>query len=80
MSVKDAETLGRELLAGKNGAALREAAASEEARALGQKLDPKLVEQAVRSGDGEKLREVLTQVLNTEEGRALAEKLSKLKL
>ena len=43
-----------------------------------QKLDAEAVEKAARSGDAAALQSILTQVLATEEGRALAEQLSKM--
>ena len=80
MILIDMEAWGRELLAGANGDALRDAAASKEAASLGERLDPRRVEQAARSGDAAQLRAILSEVLATEEGRALAEKLSKLRM
>lgn len=77
--MNELEKLGEALLQGERGDAIRQAADSAEARALSQKLDPAAVERAARSGDGEQLRAVLQSVLSTEEGRALAEKLSKLR-
>ncbi len=76
--MQDLEKLGRALLGGEKGDALRQAAASPEGRALEQKLDAAAVERAARSGDPEQLRALLRSVLATEEGRALAEKLSRL--
>lgn len=78
MGMQDLEKVGRELLQGANGKALREAADSPEARRLSQSLDPAEVERAARSGDPEQLRALLSRVLSTDEGRALAEKLSRL--
>lgn len=73
------DQLGKELLGGPQGRALRDAAASPEARRLEETLDP-AVERAARSGDPEQLRALLTQVLATDEGKALAQRLSKLGL
>lgn len=80
MEMKDLEALGKELVNGPQGSALREAAESDAAKALGQKLDAGRVEAAARSGDAAQLKSILTEVLATEEGRALAEKLSGLRL
>lgn len=74
----DMEKLGAELLAGRQGGAIRDLAASPEAKKLGSTLDNAAVERAVRSGDAAQLKAILTQVLSTNEGRALAEKLSRL--
>ena len=72
----DLETMGEKLLKGEKGEAIRNIAASEEARRLGQSLDPAQVERIARSGDGAQLKALLQQVLSTPDGRALAEKLS----
>ena len=78
MEMQDLEKIGKDLLQGANGKALREAAASPEAQRLSRTLDPAEVEQAARSGDPEQLRALLSRVLSTDEGRTLAEKLSRL--
>ena len=74
----DLEAPGRQLLAGKNGEALRSLANSGQARRLGQRLDRSAAEAALRAGDGEALRALLEGVLSTPDGRALAEALSAL--
>ena len=76
--MRDLEKMGEELLRGQQGDAIRDIAASPEAQRLEKTLDPAAVERAARSGDGEQLRSLLMQVLSTEEGRSLAEKLSRL--
>ena len=72
----DLEALGQELLAGKNGGALRSLAQSGEARRLGQRLDRAAAEEALRSGDGEKMRSLLESILSTADGQALVRALS----
>ena len=76
--MRDLEKEGKRLLSGEKGNALRELAASKEARRLEEKLDPDAVERAVRSGDARALSGLLQQVLSTDEGKALADKLSRL--
>ncbi len=66
------------MLKGKNGEALRALSESEEARRLGASLPEGAAEAAVRSGDAEAMRAVLQKLLSTDEGRALAEKITKL--
>ena len=44
---------------------------------LGAAIDPAAAERAVRSGDAAQLKALLTQILSTNEGKALAEKLSR---
>ncbi len=72
------ESMGRELLRGIGEDKLKALADSEEGRKIGKMVDAKTAENAVRSGDAEQMRALLTQVLSTEEGRRLAEKLSEL--
>lgn len=74
--MQDLEKLGKQFLSGDKGKALESVADSPEARRLEQTLDPAEVEKAARSGDPEQLKALLTRVLATEEGKALAEKLS----
>lgn len=76
MKMQDLEKLGKQLFSGEKGKALESVANSPEARRLEQTLDPAAVERAARSGDAEQLRALLQQVLATDEGKALAEKLS----
>ena len=74
--MQDLEKLGKEFFRGDKGRALEAVAGSPEARRLEQQLDPAAVEKAARSGDAEQLKALLQQVLATEEGKALAKKLS----
>lgn len=76
--MRDLEKEGKRLLSGEKGSALRAVAASPEAKRLEEKLDPAAVERVVRSGDTKALGALLQQVLATDEGKALAEKLSRL--
>ena len=70
----DMEKLGAELLSGRQGGDM---ANSPEAKKLGAAIDPAAAERAVRSGDAAQLKALLTQILSTNEGKALAEKLSR---
>lgn len=76
--MQDFEKLGRSLLAGEKGDALRRLADSAEGRTLGEKIGADRAEQALRSGDAGEMRSLLKDVLGTEEGRALVERLSEL--
>ena len=51
----DMEKLGAELLAGRQGGAIRDLANSPEAKKLGAAIDPAAAERAVRSGVAAKL-------------------------
>ena len=76
--MQDLEKMGKALFGGQKGKDLRSLMESDTGRALEQKLDAETVEKAARSGDAAALQGILTQVLATEEGRALAEQLSKM--
>ena len=74
--MEDLEALGKALLSGKNGDALRALAGSPEAQRLGKQMDSAAAEKIIRSGDGAQMRALLQQLLATPEGRSLAKKLS----
>ena len=76
--MQDFEKMGKALFGGQKGDSLRTLMESDTGRALEQKLDAEAVEKAARSGDAAALQSILTQVLSTEEGRALAAQLSKM--
>ena len=76
--MENIEKFGSELLKSRKGDSIRALADSAEGKALSEKLDPAEVEKAARSGDAEAIKKLIGTVLSTPEGRALAEKLSKL--
>lgn len=53
---------------------LKAIAESNDGKALADALDAQKVEQAARSGDTAALKAILNQVLSTDEGKRLAEK------
>ena len=55
---------------------LRELAYSEDCRALGAMLDAATVAKAVASGDSSAIGGILRQVLSTEEGKRVAQKIN----
>lgn len=57
------------------GKMLEKAAASEEGRRIMRSVDSAAVEKAAREGDAAALKSILSQVLSTPDGRALAKKL-----
>lgn len=75
--MEDLEKLGEKLFQGKRGDALRAAASSPAAQRLEKTLDPGAVERAARSGDPAQMKALLTQILRSPDGRALAEMLSR---
>ena len=56
---------------------LKSLADSAEGRAVSRMLDPAAVEKAAKSGDTAALQSILSDVLRTDEGKRLAERLKK---
>lgn len=52
---------------------IKRLAESADGQKLGQMVDSKQIERAAASGDSEAIRNILSSVLSTEEGRRLAE-------
>lgn len=75
--MKDLEKLGAELSKSGKGEKLKSIADSAEGKAISHMVDSARVEQAAKSGDTAALRDILSQVLSTDEGKRLAEKLKK---
>jgi len=67
------ELLGKELERRGKTEAVKKLADSPEGQKLAGMLDAHEIEQAARSGDGDALRRMLSQVLGTPEGQKLAE-------
>ena len=72
------EAIGRELERRGKAEDVKRLAQSPEGVRLGQMVDAKAVEAAAKSGDSEALRTMLSRVLNTDEGRRLAENVRKM--
>ena len=75
--MKDLEKLGAELNKSGKGEKLKGIGDSAEGKAISRMVDSARVEQAAKSGDTAALRDILSQVLSTDEGKRLAEKLKK---
>ena len=75
--MKDLEKLGAELNKSGKGEKLKSIADSAEGKAISRMVDSARVEKAAKSGDTAALRDILSQVLSTDEGKRLAEKLKK---
>ena len=71
----DLESLEREIRSSSAAEKLRQAAASAEGQRVLQSLDAEAVEKAAKSGDMQALKNILSGVLSTAEGRALAQKI-----
>lgn len=73
----DFEQYVRELMNGKNGAALQKLTQSAAGEALAGKLDGAALEKAARSGDTAALTKLLRDVLSTSEGASFAAQVQK---
>ena len=71
----DLESLEREIKSSLAAEKLREAAASAEGQKILQSLDTSAVEKAAKAGDMQALKNILSGVLSTPEGQALAKKI-----
>ncbi len=75
--MRDLENLGKELQRMGKTEKLKGIAESEDGKKIGRMLNAQAVEKAAVSGDTQALKNILFQVLGTEEGRRLAENLKK---
>ena len=72
------EELGRRLQQGGKADKIKQIAQSLDGERLGQLVDAKAVEAAAKSGDDKALRNMLSQILSTEEGQKLAQNIKKI--
>ena len=75
--MKDLERLGEELSRSGKGERLKSLADTAEGKAVSRMVDQEKLERAAKSGDTAALKDILSQVLSTDEGKRLAEKLKK---
>ena len=75
--MKDLERLGEELSRSGKGERLKSLADTAEGKAVSRMEDQEKLERAAKSGDTAALKDILSQVLSTDEGKRLAEKLKK---
>ena len=75
--MKDLERLGEELSRSGKGERLKSLADTAEGKAVSRMVDQENLERAATSGDTAALKDILSQVLSTDEGKRLAEKLKK---
>lgn len=73
--MEDLSALGRKLESGPMADKLRQAASSPEGQRIMQNLDAEAVEKAAKQGDMQALKNILSSVLATSEGQALAKKI-----
>ena len=76
--MQDFESIGYELERQGKAEKLRALADSAEGRKVGKMVDREKLTEAARTGDTAALKEMLTRVLGTAEGRALAENVRKM--
>ena len=74
--MKNFEDMERRLERSGKGDAVRAIAASKDGQKLMEKLDTGKIERAVQTGDSDALRQILSEVLRTGEGRRIAKQLS----
>lgn len=73
----DLEKAARELMNGKNGAALKKLTESENGAALAGRFDGAEIERAAKNGDTAALSKLLRQVLSSPEGASFAAQVQK---
>ena len=74
--MKNLSDYEKELKKSPKAGRLMQAADCDEGRRLASQLDSAALERAVKSGDAQELRKILSQVLSTPDGQALARKIS----
>ena len=72
------EEIGRELERQGKTDKIKKLAESDDGLRLSHMVDTQAIEKAAKTGDGDAIRNMLSQVLGTEEGRRLAENVRKL--
>ena len=75
--MKDLERISRELEKSGKSEKLKSLAGSKEGEAVSRMLNAAEVERAAKAGDMAALKSILSQVLSTDEGKALAENVKK---
>ncbi len=72
------ENIGRELERRGKTEGIRKIAESADGQSLSRMIDASAVEQAAKSGDTEALKNMVSKVLSTDEGKRLAQSLRRL--
>lgn len=75
--MQDIESMGKELLKGTDTKKLKAIADSENGKKISQMIDQAELQRAAKTGDSAALQRILNQVLSTNEGKQLADQLSK---
>ena len=77
MAMQNFESLSRELERRGKTEEIKKIAQSSDGQRISGMIDPQAVEKAARGGDTESLKNMLGRILETPEGKRLAEKLKK---
>ena len=77
ITLNEFEKIGRELQRQGKTEKLKSLADSEEGKAVSRMVDAEAIQKAAKSGDAAALKNILSQVLSTNEGKQLAESLKK---
>ena len=76
--MENLESLSRELERSGKAEGIKKLAQSREGMKISQMVDRQTAESAAKSGDAAAMRNIISDVLSTEEGKRLAEELMKL--
>ena len=78
MAMQNFETLSRELERRGKTEEINKLAQSRDGQRISGMIDPQAVEKAARGGDAESLKNMLSKILATPEGKQLAESVKKM--
>jgi len=78
MAMQNLETISRELERRGKAEEIKKIASSPDGQRISGMLDPQAVEKAARGGDAESLKNMLGKILETPEGKRLAESVRKM--
>lgn len=76
--MNDIERLGEKLMKSGKGEDIKNLASSPEGQAISRMVDADALEKAAKSGNVDALKGILSQVMNTNEGKRLAETIQKM--
>ncbi len=77
-SMRNFENIGRELERRGKTDDIKKLAVSDDGQKISRMVDPKAIENAAKNGDSKALHDILGSVLNTAEGKRLAESVQQL--
>ena len=74
--MKDFDRMSKDLLKGDKAGDLKNVVNSAEGQKIGKMVDGNALKKAIASGDNDTVNRIMNQVLSTDEGKALAKKIS----